>query len=99
MVRQLRFRYRNAKRSTHRLLTVGKGGRAAKVVDLLIAGLIVCNVIAITLETIHGLFVRYRSVFYYFNVFSVGVFTVEYVLRVWSATAANGYGHPIFGRL
>jgi voltage-gated potassium channel len=99
MFRQWRFQYRNTKRATHRLLTVGKGGTAAEAVDLAIAGLIVCNVIAIMLGTVETLFARYRAVFYYIEVISVGVFTVEYVLRIWSATAADGYTHPIFGRL
>ena len=96
---QLRVRYRTAKRSTHRLLTVGKGGTVARIADALIAGLIVCNVIAIALGTVNGLFARYRAIFYAFNGVSVGVFTIEYVLRVWSATAADGYDHPVFGRV
>lgn len=99
MLCHFRARYRAAKRSTHLLLTVGKGGAAARAVDALIAGLIVCNVVAVVCGTVDGLFARYRAVFYAFETLSVAVFTAEYVLRVWSATAADEYDHPVFGRL
>ncbi|WP_195156084.1 ion transporter [Halococcus agarilyticus] len=80
-------------------MTVGKGGPTARAVDWLVAGLIVCNVVAVVLGTVDPLFDRYRSVFYTFELLSVGVFTAEYVLRVWSATAVEEYDHPVFGRL
>ncbi|MGN8215501.1 MULTISPECIES: ion transporter [Halococcus] len=99
MLRHLRARYRDAKRSTHLLLTVGKGGPAAQAVDWLIAGLIVCNVVAVVCGTVDPLFTRYQAVFYTFELVSVGVFTAEYVLRVWSATATEKDDHPVFGRL
>ncbi|RJS97447.1 ion transporter [Halococcus sp. IIIV-5B] len=91
--------YRAAKRTTHRLLTVGKGGRVAGAVDVFIAGLIVANLVAVALGTVDPVFDRYRGLLYRFNAVSVGVFTVEYGLRVWSATAVDGYDHPVFGRL
>ena len=91
--------YRNAQCTTYRLLTVGQGGQVANAVDAFIAGLIVANVVAVALGTVDPVFARYRGLLYRFNVVSVVVFTVEYVLRVWSATAADGYSHPVFGRL
>lgn len=49
--------------------------------------LIVANVIAIVLESVPSLHQVYQNFFFYFEVFSVAIFTVEYILRVWSCTA------------
>jgi voltage-gated potassium channel len=38
-------------------------------------------------------------VFYYFEMASVAVFSVEYVLRLWSCTVEEKYARPILGRL
>jgi voltage-gated potassium channel len=93
------FRYRKAKQWTHLLLTVGKGETVAKVADWAIAALIVCNVIAVVLGTVDRLFRQYHAVFYAFELLSVGVFTAEYGLRIWAATASERYANPLFGRL
>lgn len=95
----LLFRYRKTKQWTHLLLTVGKGGTAAKVADWAIAAFIACNVIAVILGTVDRLFRQYHAVFYAFELLSVGVFTAEYGLRIWAATASERYAHPLFGRL
>ncbi|MFC4990402.1 MULTISPECIES: potassium channel family protein [Saliphagus] len=90
---------RRTKRRVHVLLTVGKGGRLARAIDWLIVGLIVLNVVAVVLATVDSVFERYRSVFYAFEIVSIGVFTLEYGLRIWSATAVPEYSSPITGRL
>jgi voltage-gated potassium channel len=51
------------------------------------------------LETIDPLFLRFEDFFYWFEVFSVVIFTVEYLARVWAAVEAAGYEAPITGRL
>jgi voltage-gated potassium channel len=40
--------------------------------------------LAIILESVHEIHEAYRTFFHYFDLFSVAVFSVEYVLRVWS---------------
>jgi voltage-gated potassium channel len=64
-----------------------------------LVALIVLNVIAVVLESVHALYARYRLAFDAFEWFSVAVFTVEYLLRVWSVTANARYAHPLTGRL
>lgn len=64
-----------------------------------LAALIVANVAAVILESVHALYARYRLAFDAFEWFSVAVFTVEYLLRVWSATADPRYARPVLGRL
>lgn len=61
--------------------------------------LISLNVIAAILETESGLYSRYKIFFDFFEVFSVGIFTVEYILRIWSCTEDPKYSEPISGRL
>ena len=47
--------------------------------------LIILNVIAIILESYQGLKTGFASFFYYFEIFSVLIFSVEYILRIWTA--------------
>ncbi|MFA5221255.1 MAG: ion transporter [Methanoregula sp.] len=61
--------------------------------------LIFLNVIAAVIETDNGLFTSYAPSFDAFAMFSVGVFTIEYVLRVWVCTSNPRYSAPVTGRL
>lgn len=70
-----------------------------KVIHLFIISLILLNVVVVTLETVPWLYKDYYSYFHAFDVFTVVVFTIEYVLRVWSCTADERYRHPVWGRL
>jgi len=70
-----------------------------KYVDLFLLGLIFLNLIAVALETVDWLFEQYFFWFRAFDIFSVSVFTVEYLLRVWSCTVKEPYRHPFWGRL
>ena len=72
---------------------------ASRVTDLFLFVLIALNVVAVIVETVEDLATQYAAVFQYFEVFSVGVFTVEYVLRLWTCVADRRYAHPITGRL
>ncbi|HEV2292373.1 MAG TPA: ion transporter [Tepidisphaeraceae bacterium] len=67
--------------------------------DISLAVLIVLNVIAVMLETVAVLQRRYHDVFIAFEVFSVTVFTIEYILRLWACTADPEFAHPVKGRL
>ena len=58
--------------------------RTSKIVEIFIASLVVANVIAIILESVQSLHDEYEQFFYVFDTFSVIVFSIEYVLRVWS---------------
>lgn len=51
------------------------------------------------LESEPALGTRYAPFFTAFEAFSVAVFTVEYVLRLWSITANPAYRRPVAGRL
>lgn len=73
--------------------------RKARIVQLAIMLLILLNVLAVTLESVDLLSKRYQLVFFYFEVFSVIVFSVEYVIRLWSCIEDPRWFHPVTGRL
>ena len=71
----------------------------SRAIDLLLLMLIISNVAAVMLETVDWIAVAWRSWFRAFELLSVTVFTLEYLLRVWSATADPRFANPITGRL
>src|SRR6185503_16238223 len=70
-----------------------------KIINIFIITVIILNVIAVILETVKSLHDNYKEFFYYFDLVSVIIFTVEYVLRVWSSNHEEKYKHPVWGRL
>jgi voltage-gated potassium channel len=56
-----------------------------KVIIKFIYGLIIINVVALILESYEGLRNNYGYLFQLIEVFSVVVFTIEYLLRLWTA--------------
>lgn len=67
--------------------------------DIFIIILISLNVIAIILESEEKIRVEFQKYFYWFEVFSVVVFTIEYLLRLWTYVEIDKYQHPLKGRL
>lgn len=68
-------------------------------INISLSVLIFLNTVAIILHTVPELADSYGHLFLDFEVFSVAVFTVEYVLRVWSCVERPEYRHPFYGRL
>lgn len=68
-------------------------------VRVLIAVLITLNIVAVILETVQELKAEYLLVFQLVEYVSVGIFSLEYLLRVWSAVEMPQYRHPLLGRL
>jgi voltage-gated potassium channel len=60
------------------------GDRASRSIGLALAVLIVANVIAAVLETVSEFEARFRSELRIFETVSVVIFSIEYLLRVWS---------------
>lgn len=75
------------------------GDAASARFHALIMGLIVLNVIAVVLGSVDALALRWGRWFDVFEMISVAVFTVEYLMRVWSCTADPRYAHPVWGRV
>lgn len=67
--------------------------------DKFIMALILLNVAAVIIETVDSIHNEYELAFEYFEIFSVIVFSVEYLIRLWACTALEKYKHPVWGRL
>ena len=63
------------------------GDKASRLWDISLFSLVILNLVAVALESVPGLQRRYGNSFYNFELFSVIVFSIEYIARVWSAPA------------
>jgi voltage-gated potassium channel len=77
----------------------GLSGRLGRIFNVLILLLIFLNVIAVALETVESLLAEWKTAFFVFELGSVAVFSVEYLLRLWSCTVDRNYPGAIKGRL
>ena len=92
--------YQKIKYKVHILLHPELGeSKADKAINIFIITLIVLNVIAVMMETVHPLYEDHQQLFDTFDLISVIIFTIEYVLRVWSCTNDPRYKGSIKGRL
>jgi voltage-gated potassium channel len=65
----------------------------------LISLLIGLSVAAVVLESVKEIHDAIHPQLYALEWFSVGVFTIEYLMRLWSVIEMPKYRHPIFGRI
>ena len=85
--------YENIKKSTSELLSKANiTDKPSQYVDTALFILILLNITAVCLESIQGIGNKYQKSFYYFEMFSVFIFGIEYLLRVWSAPAREDLG-------
>ena len=61
------------------------GDHLSRRVDLILSLLILANLIAVCLESVDSIAAIYGSQLLLFEMMSVTIFAIEYVLRVWSA--------------
>jgi voltage-gated potassium channel len=73
--------------------------RLARWLNWLLAGLIIGNAIAITLETVPGINRDFARTLDAFEAGSTGIFIVEYLARVWTCVEQQHLRHPLWGRL
>lgn len=89
-----------AKQKVHKILdATDHSNVASKSFNIFLIFLIISNTIAVTLETVENIHAQYKHLFFYFEIFSVAIFTIEYFLRVWSITSSTKYSHPLWGRI
>ncbi len=56
----------------------------SRIVDVFLVSLIFFNILMVILETVEELYTHYRVFFKYFELFSVIIFSFEYIGRLWS---------------
>jgi voltage-gated potassium channel len=93
-------RYRRARRCIYELLlTPEMDSRLERLIRAGLSVLIFANILMVVLETVASIHEQFARAFYVTEVFSVAVFSIEYVLRLWAAVEEPRYAHPIMGRL
>lgn len=85
----------------HRMHVVLEAGRSSGHIglafEIFLIVLIVANAIAVSLDSVPTLGAAYGRYFLYFEYASVAIFTVEYILRVWTAPEDPRYAERPFG--
>jgi len=64
---------------------------AAEAVNLFLHVLVILNIASVVLETVDGVYLAHREFFQLFADISVAIFTVEYLLRLWSCDVDPKY--------
>lgn len=70
----------------------------SRIFDFFIIALILLNILAFTLETIPAISRKYGFAFESFEVFSIIIFSIEYILRVWTCNANESFNNQITAR-
>lgn len=92
--------YRKAQKRIYEILEIADhGDKLSKIVDIFLTFLIVSNVIHLILESVPEIQNKSPEFFIYFETFSVWVFSIEYLLRVWSIGHSEEYSFSIKDRL
>lgn len=90
----------NLRKRVYEVLEVAKADdKLSKGFDIFIVSLIGLNVIAIILESVKSIRAVSPSLFRTFECVSVIVFSVEYILRIWSCVEIPAYRKTVSGRL
>ena len=85
--------YFKIQKRTSQLLSKGDiADKPSQYVDMTLFILIILNIAAVCLESVKHIGDEYKLAFNAFEIFSVVIFSIEYLLRVWSAPARNDLG-------
>ena len=69
--------------------------------EIALSSLIIMNLVAVSLESVPSLSVTYSKIFLYFEVFSVVIFGLEYIARIWASAVkkdtqyTSGFGRRL----
>ena len=81
------------------IIAVAKpGDRGSRYFDIFILSLIFLNVLAVILSSVQFYLEQWEVFFDVFERFSVFVFSIEYLFRIWSCVEDPRFQEPVFGR-
>jgi len=89
---------RNQRKQVYATLEEGHS-LTSSIFNTIIMVLIILNVTAVILESEASLYLAYQSYFDYFELVSVVIFTIEYLLRLWSCVEKPEYVSGFRGRI
>ncbi len=88
------------KQRIHEILEVGQTGDwVSKAADALLILLIVGNITTLVISSDQRIYDAAPEFFFWFEISSFAVFTIEYALRVWVCTSDPSFAHPVKGRV
>jgi voltage-gated potassium channel len=91
---------KNYRKRCFEILSIArKGDIASNLFDISIMSLIVANVIFCTLGTVNSFAAKHTAFLFYFELISVIIFSIEYVLRICSAVEEEKYSKTFKGRI
>jgi voltage-gated potassium channel len=92
--------YREIKQKAYEILEHSKEhGLTGKAVNYFIVLLIVLNVLSVIFETVDSFYSQYSDLLWAFEVFSVAIFSIEYLARLWVCNNGDRYQGPVKGRI
>ena len=85
--------YYKIQKRTNELLAKGNiTDKYSRIVDIVLFILIILNIAAVCLESVNQIGIKYKETFNNFELFSVIVFSIEYILRIWSSPFRKDLG-------
>ncbi len=89
-----------SRRRIYQILELGQEGDfQSRLYDLCLIVLILLNALAVLLESVQSLAEQYHVQFAWFEACSVGIFTIEYILRLWSCVENKTFQSGVGGRV
>jgi voltage-gated potassium channel len=75
-----------------------KGGLIERIFEFFLIIIIILNILAIVLDSVKEIREQYEEVFLKFEMFSIILFTIEYIARIYSIVESPKYQDPVKGR-
>jgi len=92
--------YLRIKKRVYQILEIANpDDKISRIFDIFITLLISLNVIAVILETVNSISTKYSTFLRIFEIFSISIFTIEYILRLIVCAINKKFKHPVYGRL
>ena len=91
-----------SKKRMLQILTRSSGSDlSSRICDKFLSTMILANLLAVSLESVESLNAEYGQLFFVFEMVSVTIFSIEYLLRIWCMAANEGSRHhsPLRRRL
>lgn len=75
-----------------------KGGLIERIFEFFLIVIIILNILAIVLDSVQEIRQQYEEFFMKFEIFSIVLFTIEYIARIYSIVESPKYSDPVTGR-
>jgi voltage-gated potassium channel len=92
----IKMNYSNFRRKTH-IIIYGTNTKAGRLFDLILLGLILLSVLLVMMETVKGFDSKYHDSLVLIEWIITGLFTIEYLLRIFSIQKPWSYIFSFYG--